>query len=89
MDWEKRGKQVIHTSGFRLIIEAGSFTIPYELSYEQGDELSPIELARMIRSGLYHGRRFEWEAQKRRTAASGHAYGAPQVVTKRRRAYRQ
>jgi hypothetical protein len=91
MDWEKRGKQVIHKSGFRLTVNHGSFETPFEISYEQGDELSPIELARMIRSGLYQGRLLEVDAQRNKASASSHANGnqrATQVVTKRRRAYR-
>jgi len=91
MDWEKQGNQIVHASGFRLTVDHGSFEMPYELSYERGDGLSPIELARMIRSGLHHGRLLELEAQKHRASASSHANGnhrAPQVVTKRRRAHR-
>ncbi len=89
MDWEKQGKQIVHKTGFMLSIDNGTFAMPYELSYTGTDGLSPVEVARMIRSALYHGRHLEQKAQKRRDVAPRHAYGAPQIVTKRRRAYRQ
>jgi hypothetical protein len=89
--WGDALELLIYLSGFRLTVDHGSFAMPCEISYERGDGLSPIELARMIRSGLHHDRLLKLEAQKHRASASSHANGnqrAPQVVTKRCRAYR-
>jgi len=63
MDWKKQGCRVIHKSGFSVSVHEGSFEFPYEISYAGADGLSPISLARMIRSGLYHGRCVEREVR--------------------------
>jgi hypothetical protein len=82
MNWTLQGRRVIHKSGFFLSVDEGTIQTPLGISLGGADDLSPAELARMIRSALAHGRRLENESV---ADASSEEASSPRIVTRRRR----
>lgn len=66
MERKKHHNRITHQNGFCLIIEEGTFHVPYEISIrtKEGLSLSAHEVVRVITAGLQAGRQLEHQLKR-------------------------
>ncbi|MEJ2423085.1 MAG: hypothetical protein P8101_01320 [Candidatus Thiodiazotropha sp.] len=84
MEWEKSGNSVVHRSGFTLSVDHGSFSSPFEINIRHSEELTPADLAGMIRSALAYGRECEQQARTR-DPEDASSLRQPKIVIRKKR----
>ncbi len=57
--WDFEENRVVHTSGFAIVVQKGSFSEPYRIHVTGGDALSAVEHAGLVREGVAFGAALE------------------------------